>query len=276
MDWPQVHWTLNNEVPMLFQVWACKQVMNLAATNKNLHWRHHNGWSNKCPCCAIHVETAEHVILCPKEGQVEVFMQLLLALEWWLHDVDTDPELADCIVEYVQRRGQESMEETIQEMPRRFNAMGQSQDRIGWRRFLEGMILKEITGIQQQYYALNGSKMSLEKWSSGLITRLLEIMHGQWVYWNLIVHDPVLGTTATARKEELLQEIERQQELGDEGLLEEDKYLAEVNLEGLETTSGEWQHYWLLAIKTVQKAKILREQQEQQQIISGNTRGMGR
>jgi hypothetical protein len=81
------------------------------------------------------------------------------------------------------------MEETIQEMPRRFNAMGRSQDRIGWRRFLEGMIFKEITGIQQQYYSLNGSTMSLEKWSSGLITRLLEITHGQWVYWNFIVHE---------------------------------------------------------------------------------------
>jgi hypothetical protein len=124
VDWPQVHQTLNDEVPRLFQVWACKQVMNLAATNKNLRRQHHNGRSNKSPCCAIHVETAEHVILCPEEGQVEVFMQLSLALEQWLHDLDTDPELGDCIVEYVQRRGQESMEETVQEMPRRFNAMG--------------------------------------------------------------------------------------------------------------------------------------------------------
>jgi hypothetical protein len=68
VDWPQVHRTLNDEVPQLFQVWACKQVMNLAATNKNLRWQHPDGWSNKCPCCAIHVETAEHVILCPEEG----------------------------------------------------------------------------------------------------------------------------------------------------------------------------------------------------------------
>ena len=37
VDWPQVHWTLNNEVPRLFQEWECKQVMNLAATNKKLH-----------------------------------------------------------------------------------------------------------------------------------------------------------------------------------------------------------------------------------------------
>jgi hypothetical protein len=97
VDWPQVHWMLNEDVLRLFQVWASKQVMNLAATNKNLHQRHHDGWSTKYPCCTIHVETAEHVILCPEEGrvEVEVFMQLLLFLEWWLHKVDTDPELAD-------------------------------------------------------------------------------------------------------------------------------------------------------------------------------------
>jgi hypothetical protein len=131
-------------------------------------------------------------------------MQSFLALEWWLYDTDMDQELADCIVEYVQRQGQETMEEIVQEAPRRFNAMGQSQDRIGGRRFLERMISKEITGLQQQYYALNGSKMSLEKWSLGLITRLLEIMHGQWVYCNFIVHDRVSSTIATARKEELI------------------------------------------------------------------------
>jgi hypothetical protein len=138
------------------------------------------------------------------------------------------------------------------------------------------MISKEITGIQRQCYALNGSKMSLEKWSLGLITRLLEITHGQWFYWNFIVHNPVSGTIATARKEELLREIKQQQELVDAGLLEEDKYLGEVNLEGLETTLGEWQHCWLLAIKTARKAKILREQREQQQTISRNTQGMGK
>ncbi len=110
VDWSQVHRTLNEEVPRLFQVWVCKQVMNLAATNKNLRRRHRDGWSNKCPCCTLHVETAEYVILCPEEEHVEVFMRSSELLEWWLYDVNTDPELAECIVEYVQGWGQESME----------------------------------------------------------------------------------------------------------------------------------------------------------------------
>ncbi len=123
----------------------------------------------------------------------------------------------------------------------------------------------KITVLQHQFQALNRSCMNLEKWTSGLITWLLEITHGQWIYRNYIVQDPVLGTHATAWEEELLLEIERQKELGDTCLLEEDTYLAEVNLEEMAMISGERQHYWLLAIQTTRNAKSLREQQEQQQ-----------
>ncbi len=186
VDWPQVHRMLNKEVPRLFQVWACKQVMNIAATNKNLHWRHRDGWNNKCPCCTIHMEMAEHILLSPKEGQIEAFRLAMTVLEQWLKEADTDPDLADCIVEYEQRRGTVMKEEVVQEAPCRFRTMGPSQDKIGWRRFLEGMISKEITVMQRQFYALNGSRVSLEKWSSGLITWLLEITYRRWLYQNYI------------------------------------------------------------------------------------------
>jgi hypothetical protein len=76
---------------------------------------------------------------------------------------------------------------------------------------------------------------------------------------------------ATAKKEELLLEIERQRDLGDAGLLEEDKYLAEINLGDMETTSEEHQHYWLLAITIARKAKLLQEQQGRQQTVSRET-----
>ncbi len=66
------------------------------------------------------------------------------------------------------------------------------------------------------------------------------------------------------QKGELLLEIEHQRDMGDARLLEEDKYLADDNVGDMETTSGEHQHYWLLAIKTAWKAKLLWEQQEQQ------------
>jgi hypothetical protein len=204
--------------------------MNIVATNKNLSRRHRDGRCDKCPCCMIHVETAAHVLLCPEVGWVEASQLGTTALEWWLDKADTDPDLTDSIVEYVRQRGTITMEEAINDASPRFRHMALSQDKIGWRRFLEGMISTEITSIQQQYIAVNGLHMSLDKWCTGLITWLLEITHGQWLYRNYIVHDPVSGTIATAKKEELLLEIECQRELDNTGLLEEDKYLAEMNL----------------------------------------------
>jgi hypothetical protein len=52
------------------------------------------------------------------------------------------------------------------------------------------------------------------------------------------VHDRISGIQATQQKEELQMAIEAQQDMGWEGLLEEDQYLAEVNLEDLKHTSG--------------------------------------
>jgi hypothetical protein len=74
------------------------------------------------------------------------------------------------------------MEDATNGTPPRFRQMALSQDKIGWRRFLEGMISAEITTIQRQYMAVNGLRMSLDKWCTGLITQLLEITHGQWLY----------------------------------------------------------------------------------------------
>jgi hypothetical protein len=156
VDWPHVHRTLNEEGPRLFQVWACKQVMNIAATNKNLSRRHHDGRCDKCPCCTIHVKTAAHVLLCPEAGRAEAFQLSMTALERWLDKADTDPDLTDSIVEYVWRWGTITMEEAIIDAPPRFRHVALSQDKIGWRQFLEGMILTEITFIQRQYIAVNG------------------------------------------------------------------------------------------------------------------------
>lgn len=127
---------------------------------------------------------------------------------------------------------------------------------------MEGMISKECTRVQGAFRSVCDTKLSMKDWAIGLITKLLEVTHGQWLYRNVQVHDVLAGTIATQRKEEIQMEIERQQELGSEGLLEEDKYLLEVNLDDLNSTSGEWQEYWLLAIKAAREALSLRRRQQ--------------
>ncbi len=76
----------------------------------------------------------------------------------------------------------------------------------------------------------------MEQWGQELVTRLLEVTHGQLLNRNVQVQDKLMGTLAAQWKEELIMEIEHQRELGMEGLLEEDCYLTECNLGDLEDT----------------------------------------
>ena len=135
--------------------------------------------------------------------------------------------------------------------------MAVDQDIIGCRRFIEGMVCKGIREIQTAYSIVEGSSVTPEQWTTGVVTKLLEATHGQWLYRCIQIHDRNKGTQATLRNEELQKEIEDQQEMGYDGLLEEDQFLAEVNLEDLENSSGERQEYWLLAIRAAREARIL-------------------
>ena len=99
------------------------------------------------------------------------------------------------------------------------------------------------------------------QWTEGLVIKLREATHGQWLYQCVQIHDKITGTRVTARKEEIQQEIERQLELGTEDLLDEDQYLGEIKLDDLENSSGERQEYWLLTICSAREACLLRRQQ---------------
>ncbi len=141
--------------------------------------------------------------------------------------------------------------------------MAREQDAIGWRRFMEGMISTRMREIQRYFHISEGTRTSPERWAQGLIMKLLEATHGQWLYCNVQIHDAVSGTQAIIRKEAIQKEIEEQMELGEAGLLEEDNWMLEVNLGDLESTSGEQEQYWLVAIKAAREAAMLTRQNEQ-------------
>ena len=89
----------------------------------------------------------------------------------------------------------------------------------------------------------------MDNWAKGLDIKLLEAIDGQWPYRNMLVHDNVSGLKAAESKEELQREIEDQIELIGAGIDKQDRYLLEINLEDLETSTGEYQYYWLIAIR---------------------------
>ena len=74
---------------------------------------------------------------------------------------------------------------------------------------------------------------------------------------------PICPSKAAERKEELHREIEDQRELGGAGLDKQDRYLLEINLEDLDTSTGEDQYYWLIAIRADRADQILRRRHQE-------------
>jgi hypothetical protein len=196
----------------MFQIWARKQVMDIAPANGNRPWE--RTLCPLCPSCAQVHETCSHVLFCNNEGRVDAMMKSTNLLSSWMMGVGTDPDLCECIVEYAKGRGTITMSEICWNMDARFRQMAWDQDEIGWQRFMEGMVSKGLREIQTMYSAIDGSNVTPKQWTTGVVVKLLEATHGQWLYRCIQVHDRTQGTLATLRKEELQKEIEAQQEMG--------------------------------------------------------------
>ena len=139
----------------MLQIWACKQVMNIAPTNGN-HPREPDLYP-LCPSCGQVRETCVHILLCNHLGQVEALMHSIDLLEHWLVEVDTDPDLRECMVEYATGRGGRTMTmtEICRCMDNRYRRVPEEEDVIGWRRFTEGMICCGLRGLQETYTTVN-------------------------------------------------------------------------------------------------------------------------
>ena len=102
---------------------------------------------------------------------------------------------------------------------------------------MKGMVSKEMLPIQQKCVDMAGCRLSLEGWAEGSVVKFLEVTTGQWLYRNVAVHDLAGNLEAAKGKQDPQTDTERQIELGSKGLVEQDSYLLEINLEDLENFS---------------------------------------
>jgi hypothetical protein len=132
-----------------------------------------------------------------------------------------------------------------------YRRLAVSVDCIGWRRFMEEMLSRELVELQKYALVEAESQLTVDKWAKEPVIRLIEITHRQWLYQNVMVHDRTAGD---------LLALEDQLELGEEGLEEDDRFLLEINLDELDTSSGEDQAYcyWFLAQEAARDARTLR------------------
>ena len=101
-----------HELPRMFQIWACKQVMGVVGTNlyQSKYLPNHDP---KCPGCTRCVESCAHVLECQEEGRVETLLGPIDFLDIWMKKIGTDEGLRNCLVRYAKGRGAITMKDIV-------------------------------------------------------------------------------------------------------------------------------------------------------------------
>ena len=115
--WRLVYDTLH-EVPRLFQLWACKQVIDIAGMNliQSRYKTHHDP---TCPRCDQCVETCAHMLSCNEARRVDALYHYVNLLDKWLNKLGTHTQLHKYILKYAKGRGGISMIDVLHGTDRR-------------------------------------------------------------------------------------------------------------------------------------------------------------
>ncbi len=100
-----------------------------------------------CPSCKWCTETSKHVLLCEEAGRVATLLVTIGLLQTWLVEAGTDPDLGHCLITYAAAQNSKMMEDICHGKPR-LREMAKAQDKLGLRRFMEGMILSKLVATQ--------------------------------------------------------------------------------------------------------------------------------
>ncbi len=219
-----------------------------------------NDRSPLCPSCHECNKTFKHIARCPEAGWVVAFQESMNAVEIWMETSGTHSNVKVLLLRCLRGRGKTMCLECADNLnlPPILCEYAAAQDVIGWDTFVMGMVSHKLLVIQSAHFYTAGKSYCANRWIAGLITQLLQVVHTQWLYRCILVHDCITGVLISTHKADLLKEIKHKLSLGPDDLAEEDCFLLECNFDDITSTTGEAQGYWLLGIQAARVALQIR------------------
>jgi hypothetical protein len=200
-------------------------------------------------------------MLCPDNGRTKLLGENIANLTAWMsRDDQTDPEILYWIPKYILMRGDRPLL-AMGFMSPQFKVLAASQDLIGWREFMEGHTSTHFYVIQSFHLSMSSSYLNGEDWTKQFISKLLQIMHAQWIFCNISLHDKTHGYLCNKKADKILQIINKFLEVAPEAIPEDSHFLLEINFSELTKSHLETQTYWTLAMDAATKAKELESAQ---------------
>jgi len=178
VDWEHLDLALKSK-PNMYKIWRSKQNSGFCGTRVQVgRYLGIPGQDKRCPNCG-RWESAAHLLLCPSEDRTQLLIDNADELEKWLEkDGNTDQELAYWLPKYILMRGNKPFAD-MGAMSPRMKALAQSQDKIGYRNFMEGHILIHFYEVENFHLAMSSSFLNRADWAKQFISKILHITHSQ-------------------------------------------------------------------------------------------------
>jgi hypothetical protein len=233
----------------MYKIWRSKQNMGFCRTRVQVgKYSGLECLDEKCPNCGCR-EMVEHILICPNEDRTRLLAKTTEDLSKWLNqDHLTDLELAYWIPKYILMGGNKPFA-SLGAMSPRMKALATSQDKIGWRNFMEGCISTHFYFIQHYHLALSGSYLNGSDWTKSLISKLLHTTYSQWIYQNFTLHDKLCRYLHKKKIKDIRLTIEELAETPLEEIPKESKFLLEINFGKLTKSHIKSQQYWIIALQ---------------------------
>jgi hypothetical protein len=166
------------------RVFMMKHTAGMCGVGKfMLKWKQRD--NPNCPRCG-QFEDAPHVWTCQGCEANDVWKESLDKLNEWMSSIQTDPDIQDGIIAYLNGWRYDSMSEPL--LPSDIYDLILYQSTQGWRTFFEGWIPIAWEETQQSYYSLLKSRRTGRRWTICLIKKLWDIAWDLWNHRNGILH----------------------------------------------------------------------------------------
>jgi hypothetical protein len=186
---PLIDWDTNAQGMKMLKPsrrrWVTKHASENCGVGATLvKWKYQD--DPQCPRCGEPEDTT-HVLLCTGDGATEVWKEGMSSLADYLTDSNTHPGILQAVLDNLQawRCGCTSRSET--DNPDIASAVA-SQNTIGWKNMLKGLLSKQWQQLQQRHYNRDRRKKSARKWAQGLHSHLHKIAWALWDHRNEVKH----------------------------------------------------------------------------------------
>ena len=132
-----------------YKVWLSKQHTGFCGTRlQTARYAWDESVGNCGPSCGEPREDAAHILVCPKEDRNQLMKESTEELEKWLiRNDNTNAEIAYWVPKYILCHGTRRFQD-LGVMSGDMHHLAVSQDKIGWRNFMEGRISRYFYSIQ--------------------------------------------------------------------------------------------------------------------------------